>query len=333
MRAYTMLFSLIITLCACHSNKKPAIAFYHWKSKALYSATIKEALQMANTKTIYLHYFDVDTMQTQSYDTEGLYPVYALTKVDPEYAQYDIIPVVYITNNALKKANAENLSVRLHKLIDEISQFQFHKQYHIIQLDCDWTRTTRNNYFQLIRQLKKYYTVSVTIRLHQIKFIVETGIPPVDRGTLMLYNIGDLENEKQNSILESGIVSDYINASTTYPIDLDVALPLFSQTVLISKNNQIRIVNGADKNSIQKDSLHFRAFDQQLFEVLKDTLYNGFYLFPGYRLKLEAASEDEIIASYSIVKQSQLHLKDVLFYHLDDEAIQNIDLNRLIHRL
>jgi hypothetical protein len=331
---WTCFFIGFLIICnACSRKKETEYSFYYWKSKATDSDVIKVALQKAKTKTIYMHFFDVDTDNTDNTAAKDLFPKYTLEEVSPDFKQYDIVPVVYIVNNSLKNADIQELSTHIHSLIDEISEYQFHKKFKTIQLDCDWTTTTRANYFELIRLLKKFYAVNATIRLHQIKYKAETGIPPVDQGTLMLYNMGNLDSIKQNSILESSIVGDYINSSTTYPIDLDVALPLFSQTVLISKENQIRIVAGVEKASIEKDSLHFRKIDNQVFEVVQDILYKGFYLSPGYKFKFEEVSEDEIIRSYSMIKRSKIHLNNVLFYHLDDDALQHVNLDRLIQQL
>lgn len=36
------------------------MSFYHWKAKANYPASFQDALNAANTNTIYMHYFDID---------------------------------------------------------------------------------------------------------------------------------------------------------------------------------------------------------------------------------------------------------------------------------
>jgi len=79
---------------------------------------------------------------------------------------------------------------------------------------------------QKLNILKKDFNVTATIRLHQIKFKDKTGIPPVDQGVLMAYNIGELKNNKQNSILEANIVKQYINKNTEYPLKLKLALDI-----------------------------------------------------------------------------------------------------------
>ncbi len=333
-----LLLILLISCIACDRKRETQIAFYHWKSKAIYTESIRKTLQSTGAKKIYMHFFDVDNTVNDHFDLDGsfvrggLYPIYPLMQVDSEYLKFDIIPVIFIVNQALIDADVNDLSDRIHSLADQISQHHFRKTFPSIQLDCDWNASTREKYFLLIRLLQHYYEVSVTIRLHQVKFQKETGIPPVHRGTLMLYNMGDLKNENQNSILLPDLVQEYINSSSTYPLEMDVALPLFSQTVLLNKQQEVRIVHGTNRDSILNDQ-HFRVLNDHLLEVTRDTLYKGFYLSPGYKLKFEELKEEEIISAYQVVKRSRLKVAGVIFYHLDDESLKKINLAQITGQL
>ena len=87
----------------------------------------------------------------------------------------------------------------------------FGKTAKVIQVDCDWTKGTAAIYFDLLNSLKAHYELDVTIRLHQIKYANDTGIPPVDHGTLMLYDTGDMSNMFANSILTMDDGRSYIS--------------------------------------------------------------------------------------------------------------------------
>ncbi|GAF05424.1 hypothetical protein [Saccharicrinis fermentans] len=321
MNSITKLSSLLILLglYACQPTNNKNISFYHWKSEANSSDVIHTTLQQNHTSTIFMHYFDVEMYNN------NVRPTYVLSKVDTLYKSYTIVPVVFITNKAIQEANVNTLSSRISQLIDQISQHHFNKTIKNIQIDCDWTQSTRAKYFSLIEKLQEHYEINVTIRLHQIKFQQKTGIPPVSRGTLMLYNVGDLKNIKQNSILEADIVKQYINSSSSYPLELDIALPLFSQTVIKNNNNQVRIINGTHKKEMDEASAYFKPLDTYLYQVKKDTLYKGFYLSNGYTIKLEHSNKDQIIAAYHVIKQSQINHKNIIFYHLDDNNLQSIN--------
>ncbi len=328
------IFMVLLFLLSCHEAEDNTIAFYHWKSKAFYSENINNVLTKTKANDIYLHYFDVDAVKEASYSDKGLYPVYVLNEVDEAFKKYNIIPVVFITNRTLQKEkDMLLLSDRIRKLIDEISLHHFGQKHHEIQLDCDWTASTKARYFELIQLLQENYALGVTIRLHQIKYPERTGVPPVKRGVLMLYNVGDLKDFEQNSILQADIVADYISEKTTYPLKLDVALPLFSQTILKSNSNEFKILNRADQNLLQTDTFHFRQKAANIFEVKNDTLYKGFYLSDGYLLKTEKPSESEIVAAYTVIKQSQLNIGNLIFYHLDDAALQEFDLDKILEAL
>ena len=74
--------------------------------------------------------------------------------------------------------------------------------------------------------------LSATIRLHQVKYYKQAGIPPVDRGMLMFYNMGKLNAlTAENSIYNSNDAAGYIETVDDYPLKLDLALPAFSWAV------------------------------------------------------------------------------------------------------
>ena len=75
----------------------------------------------------------------------------------------------------------------------DVNQLNIPKE---IQLDCDWNSSTQKKYFNLIEEMKLYPTWenivwSATIRLHQLKYPKQTGVPPVNKGVLMFYNMGN----------------------------------------------------------------------------------------------------------------------------------------------
>ncbi len=67
-----------------------------------------------------------------------------------------------------------------------------------LQFDCDWSDATRDRFFALLtavgeRARPAGITLSATIRLHQVKYRERTGVPPVERGMLMFYNMGRVD--------------------------------------------------------------------------------------------------------------------------------------------
>lgn len=333
MKYTIVLICAFVLLISCDTNKSK-YSFYHWKTDAIYTPTISTALNATKTKKIYLHYFDIETKNIANEYGENIFPTYVIQNIAKEYKNYKIIPTVFISNSVFSNQNTDikNLAEKVDKLISQISLDHFKKEHKEIQIDCDWSQSTKNSYFEFLKLLQNHYEVSVTIRLHQIKFQEKTGIPPVKKGTLMVYNVGDLKNISENSILESKIVAQYINKSSHYPLELNIALPLFSQTVIFNNENKIRLSSYTEKEMLENDA-HFEAVSKNLFTVVQDTLLKGFYLSEGFQLKLEDSNEKEIVNSYKIIKNSKLKTEEIIFYHLDDKSLKNIDLNQLIKKL
>jgi len=335
MKLFLKLLLVIILFASC-ANDKPlttTFSFYHWKSNAVFPKSYEKALSTSQTKTIYLHYFDLKVLNRNDWNHDGIYPVYTIKKIDKAYKNFEIIPVIYINNSVFKdRIDIDGLANRTSKLINQISIKHFNKKTPKIQIDCDWTASTKIAYFEFLKSISRRNDVSVTIRLHQIKFKEKTGVPPVDSGTLMMYNIGDLKNANENSILENKIVKQYINTETTYPLKLNVALPLFSQTIVRNNDDEIRIIKNSKRKVLETDK-HFKKIDNTNFEVEKDTLFHGFYLTKGYRLKVEETNSKEIVSAYKTIKNSKLITEDVIFYHLDESSLTNVDFKKLVHKL
>jgi hypothetical protein len=109
---------------------------------------------------------------------------------------YNIVPVIFIKNRTfidVDSATVTALADSVLKLVTQINNTQKLSPQEI-QFDCDWTETTRNSYFLFINHYRaaSKQSISATIRLHQVKYPATTGIPPVDRGVLMYYNMGSI---------------------------------------------------------------------------------------------------------------------------------------------
>lgn len=309
--------------------KRKIFNFYEWGLNANYTDTTKKMLDLANTKTIFLHYFDVINHTTEDNYSDP-YPTYVINKIDTGFSDYEIVPVVFIANSV----NMEyNLHEKISKLVDQISLSHFNKKFNKLQLDCDWNQNSKSSYFSLIDSLSKKFEVSVTIRLHQIKYKYDTGIPPVKKGVLMLYNVGELGRFDENSILESGIVDEYINPDSEYPMELDIALPLFSQTVLKNNDGNLKLLQGQHRSELEESKNIFRKINENVYVVRKDTLFKGFFLSKGFTLKIDSVDFNEIEKSYSFIKESKLKIGNTILYRLDDQLINKLNFNKIIEKI
>ena len=332
MKNYLLLLVIFLLAIGCKQSN-PEISFYYWKSNVEWSQPTADLLELTQPKDLYLHFFDVDRQKQPKHYDDGLYPSYTLAHIDSVFLDYNLIPVIYIVNSSLKTADINQLASNIQKLTEQISTHHELAAPREIQLDCDWNASTQKAFFSLVDKLTDTYKVSATIRLHQIKYHEKTGVPPAHKGVLMLYNMGDLKNQNENSILSLKVVKEYINTNTTYPLPLDLALPGFSQTVILNPNGQVKLINTSEKLNL-KQSNGFDQLSDNIFKPKRDTLYKGFYINSGFRLKTETPDVDEIIASYKFLKKSKLNLSDkVILYHLDNNPETVVYMKNIINGL
>ena len=209
-----------------------------------------------------------------------------------------------------------------------------------MQLDCDWTLGTKEKYFQLLRLIKKELPqeilLSTTIRLHQIKFSETTGIPPVGKGVLMYYNMGDLDNwETENSILDNEIGKQYLEnlpafgtGLENYPLKLDLALPIFQWGVLFRDGRMIRLINDLRETDLT-DSSRYQKIEENRFQVLQSTYLEGHYLYKNDLIRLEKISKSELSEAAEILFPKFDTNFEVIFYHLNENNLHDFSVEDL----
>jgi hypothetical protein len=161
--------------------------------------------------------------------------------------------------------------------------------------------------------------LSVTIRLHQVKYPQKTGLPPADRGVLMCYNVGKLDGSNtQNSILDLDIVRGYAPALATYPLPLDLALPAFAWGVLKRDGRVLKLLNEVSQKSFQNPD--FEPITSNTWRVKKARYYSGTYLYEGDEIRLEQISQDLLQkATQELGQYFQGKRYTLLLYHLHEQ--------------
>jgi hypothetical protein len=332
----SVLSTLIILslLSSCNSKRQPRIiepSFYYWKSVLNISSFEKQKLDSLQVKTIYIKFFDVAWDET----TRKPVPAAKLLVADKEDLKgFSVIPTVFITNECIQKIDTsqtkelgEKIMELLKKMIAEADLDSIPE----VQIDCDWTESTRDKYFEIlkaIKSLKANAKLSATIRLHQIKFVTGTGVPPVDLGLLMCYNMGNLKNpDTKNSILETEELKKYIGNLSRYPLPLDVAFPLFNWKVLYRNNQYAGLIQNLP-NSVFTSSFCTQAGNR--YQVLKDTFLQGYDLRKGDMLRDEQSDIKEVrSAANEISKQLKNTALRVSLYHLDSVILSKYSTHEM----
>ncbi|MFY0253756.1 hypothetical protein ACDQ55_07340 [Chitinophaga sp. 30R24] len=318
-------------------HKAPRVitpAFYYWKQTWSGNPEEQSYLKNLPARRLYVKLFDVTTNEI----TQAPVPVAVFRQKAPLPEQVDIVPVVFLMNEVWAHADT-TLAGKVSRLIQELCDSLPSSRIPEVQLDCDWTQTTRDAYFSFIRQIRqtpffRRRRLSVTIRMYQVKYAVRTGIPPADRGLLMCYNMGDLRQAgAHNSILDLGTMEAYLgkNRVAGYPLPLDVALPLFEWSVLFHNNGTAYagILRNIGTTELQ-DTGVFTPGKERLYTVRQDTSLNGYTLKKGNVIRRETIELSTLESSARLVAE-QLSTKDpvVIFYHLDAMTLQKYPLNEL----
>lgn len=310
---------------------------YHWKtnfSKSTYMSDESSFLIQHQIKKVYLKMIDVDYNEAA-----GIFPA---TKTDINYyavsgtddsCQY--VPVIYISNEVLKHLNKDNYVFFANKFLTHALRIYTYTRVlpSEIQIDCDWTKGTKEAYFNLLltmRKLAPQFTYSVTLRLFPYKYSDDLGVPPVNRVMLMLYNMENAKNyNSQNSLFNANEARKYLKRKT-YPLPLDVALPVFSWTLVF--RNQ-KFLNVYTDNIVPKISLQeyngepeytLSAITQNKYLVEKTSrrTYNNYDLKVGDMLKIESCGENEL-------KQAKMLLNYLPLSEQSTIALFDLDLNEL----
>lgn len=242
-----------------------------------------------------------------------------------------ITPVVFITQEPLQyldEKGLDSLSKNIASLFSSIATNNKLSLSNEVQLDCDWTQNTKTNYFYLVEKLKKEpffqkKIVSATIRLHQLKFISQNGVPPVDKGLLMCYNMGNLRYpQTKNSIIDEDELKKYINNLEEYKLPLDIALPIFDWWVLFEGSQYKGLVREFEPGIVwkAKDRIQFQS----------DTMINGISFKAGSWLRHEG-SDAQVVKKCAMLLSDKLKDKEltVILYHLSENNLTKFDQHAL----
>lgn len=326
---------------ACQPDRKVQRAFYHWQTQFELSQYEKNYLDSLEVNKNYVKFFDVDWNENRRIPV----PLAEIEFLDTQmlkFPNFQIIPCIFITNRTfqnLSENRIEWLCDRVREKLWELKPSDLN--FSEIQFDCDWTMTTRDRYFQFLKSFKQVVDnqnvkLSATIRLHQFRDQEETGVPPVDKGMLMVYNTGSVEDwSEENSILHLEDAEVYLSRTTNYPIPLDFALPIFHWGVLFRDGKMIRLMNNLEIQDLQ-DATRFKQIGNQRFEVITSTFLEGYYLYQKDRIRLEAV-DTSLLSKTAPLLTNQIKNRNLTlaFYHLDTATIKQFphaSLEKIIHK-
>lgn len=302
------------------------MSFYFWRTVFSMDSLERATLRANGVHTLYTRYFDVDWPEA------GIAPVpVAPLRFGTPPGGYTIIPVVYIRDRVFEKLSPEKIPAFAAEVFALVSRIDSSGSLRPkeIQFDCDWSEGTKDHYFAFLKQyrLLSRQTLSATIRLHQVKYPERTGVPPVDYGVLMYYNIGHIDTGAGRSIYEKTIAQRYMPALPVYPLTLDIALPVFSWGLQVRDNKVIRLLDNMNAGNFSADS-NFTGAGANRFNAAHACFKSGYYFRAGDGLKIESVPPGDLLEMIrSVNRYSNHRIRNLIFYDLDQENLLQYDKN------
>lgn len=259
------LVMMVLQLLSCSQKQQGDVrSMYYWSTTLNVTPRQQKFLRQHHVSRLYVRYFDVVL------DDHGeVQPNATLSFTSPMPDSVEVVPTVFILNACMRGAVGD-LADKLLRRILQMNETHDVGTVREIQVDCDWTGRTQEHYFAFLRQLrdlarKRDITISATIRLHQLSM----SPPPVDHGTLMLYNTGDVTDiNVVNPILDADDVAPYLRYLKDYSLSLNAAYPIFTWQVLFRGNRFVGILHAGDELPVMSgDSIVTHA--PHLDEILR----------------------------------------------------------------
>ena len=234
--------ALLLSSCNDDGGDSRRRAVYYWSTVLDVDSAKQQFISRHDISRIYIRYFDVvpgddgapqpnATLRFKTGLPEGVEPV----------------PTVYVVNECMAGDTA-GLARRIFDRVMQMSETSDVKGVREIQIDCDWTRRTRDRYFSFLRTFgslagQKDVSVSATIRLHQLA----ESPPPVSRGGLMMYNTGDFTDLAcEKPILDMHDAAPYLRHLDDYDLELAAAYPIYAWRILFRGGRYVGIMHRDD---------------------------------------------------------------------------------------
>ena len=224
----------------------------------------------------------------------------------------------------------EELVANTDNLINEIVSVNRLGEIHEINIDCDWTARTRKVYFSFLGKLHKQSgkDISCTLRLHQIKYKKDTGIPPVSKGYLMCYATSNpTEEMTKNSILDMDLLKSYTKNINDYPLAFDIALPLYSWGIVTNHRGEKKLINGLTADDLQPPV--FKQKDDFTYEVMQDCFLHGLYINKGFTVKIEAITPELLTEAKHYLNEKIDNDYAIVYFHLSKGFLERFTINEL----
>lgn len=235
--------TLLALLCGCGAERQEGRrAAYYWSTVFSIDSVKSGFIRAHGIDRIYLRYFDVVD------DGGHPMPNATLRFASPVPKEVEIVPVVFIVNDCMRH-DVSGLADKILRRVEQMSQTNDVDGVGEIQIDCDWTLSTRRRFYGFLSEMRgkaheKGLRLSATVRLHQLS----QAPPPADRGVLMVYNTGDFADINcEKPILDLRDAAPYLRHLGGYDLPLCAAYPVYSWRILFRGGRYVGILHTDDE--------------------------------------------------------------------------------------
>ena len=319
---------------SCSPGRKGSVtrAVYYWKTTFSLSENDKNWLDENKISRIYLRLFDVDWNP----NIGKAVPVADVNISQHADGKIEIVPVVFITNRTLLNIPDSGIGELAGNIIKKIKAKETYfvaGHFNEIQLDCDWSEKTKDKCFLLLGILKnniKPAVLSATIRLHQVKYFSKTGVPPVERGMLMFYNMGDVTKiSNENSIFDAETAQNYLYNFDVYPLKLDVVLPAFGWAAVYDNGRLVNLINEITARQIEANKDYKKIAENQ-YICKTDNIINGIQVKANSIIKIEEITPGITEKSASMIaKYIHNERPAAAIYYFNQNMVRNYDKEKI----
>ena len=346
-----LLMLLTITACNRQSAKdvEAARAMYFWRTDFRLSEEETAFLRSHNITKIYLRYFDVVVNESQQ-----VMPNATVTFTTDTLKGIEIVPTVFIVEDCLHH-NMDSIAQKLVARILQMNKTHHRGEVKEIQIDCDYTNRSRQRFYAFLEEMRNELQpqgirLSATIRLHQLSM----PPPPIDYGTLMIYNTGNVSDPNgRNPILSMEDVAPFLKKLRKYPLPLCAAYPIFDWVALYGNTTPTQQPNPpkqGDKGGLLRYLLYGHSLeDSSLYKPLGGNKYlvlasrtlpthlgkdaTGIHLHVGDTIHHWQCDINDILDVKDAVEKHRPGINNrIILYHLDKQCLnhyQNEDYEKI----
>jgi len=325
----------VFLVSSCREGTEPAKGmFYFWRTTLDMSSVERNAMTNLGTAPLRVRLFDV------VFDGVRARPVGTL-RVAPSAKGLEVLPVVFLREKVFHDTQSvADLAANLLAERDTIC----HRGGLVcrgLELDCDWNASSQAGFFRMAAILRdslhaRGESIRSTVRLHQFAKPTMAGVPPVDRTTLMVYNMGRLSAKaSERSILDLAELDKWLPRKAAYPLPVDVALPLYSWTIQIREGKPVDLLQETSPDDLEQNLSRLEVTDSGTWCAKEGFFLQGHWIRQGDVLKTEeVANEDlETAAKRLGARLPASDDREVVYFDLRERNLRHHDQNTLVRLL